>query len=254
MHWYYVVNGQRQGPVSDEEFANLIASGAVSSDTLVWREGMPAWAKYSSVAGAPAQESPGDTEVCAVSGKRYPRREMIQYDGKWISAEHRDTYFQRMREGVAQPGTYQYGGFWIRFCAKFIDGIILTLCGILLNLVVALVMFGTANYFGQALLRHSVHDRLVFQGLTWLIDTAWALAYACFFILRYDAPPGKMSVGLRLMRSDGSSLSVGRIIGRHFAEWLSSLILFIGYLMVIGDPERRALHDRICDTRVVKAR
>jgi len=254
MRWYYVLNGQRQGPVSDEEFARLASTGAIGADTLVWKEGMSEWAKYSGVAGAPSQPGEGDTEVCAASGKRYPRREMIQYDGKWISAEHRDAYFQRIREGVVQPGTFEYAGFWIRFCAKFVDGLILGISGIMLNLIVALVMFGSANYFGQALLRHTVHDRLVFQGLTWLIDTALAVAYACFFILRYDATPGKMSVGLRLIRSDGSSLSAGRIVGRYFAEWLSSIILFIGYIMVVGDEERRALHDRICDTRVVRAR
>src|SRR5207248_1376069 len=74
--------------------------------------------------GAPAVDD--GTEVCAVSGKRYPRREMIQYEGKWISAEHRDAYFQRLREGVAQPGEgavpgpFGYGGFWVRFAARFI--------------------------------------------------------------------------------------------------------------------------------------
>ena len=41
-----------------------------------------------------------------------------------------------------------------------------------------------------------------------------------------------------------------RAIGRHFSEWLSS-ILFIGYIMAAFDEEKRALHDRICGTRVV---
>jgi uncharacterized RDD family membrane protein YckC len=29
--------------------------------------------------------------------------------------------------------------------------------------------------------------------------------------------------------------------------------LFIGYLMAAFDDQKRALHDRICDTRVVRA-
>jgi uncharacterized RDD family membrane protein YckC len=41
-------------------------------------------------------------------------------------------------------------------------------------------------------------------------------------------------------------------LGRHFAEMLSGILLGIGYLMIAFDDEKRALHDRICDTRVIK--
>lgn len=42
--WYYADGGEQRGPVSDEEIANLIASGTVRANTLVWREGMENWA------------------------------------------------------------------------------------------------------------------------------------------------------------------------------------------------------------------
>ena len=29
---------------------------------------------------------------------------MIQYQGQWIAAEHKDAFFQRLREGVAASG------------------------------------------------------------------------------------------------------------------------------------------------------
>jgi uncharacterized RDD family membrane protein YckC len=61
-----------------------------------------------------------------------------------------------------------------------------------------------------------------------------------------------MACGLRVVRPDGEKISYARACGRTFAEVVSSLILMIGYLMVIFDDEKRALHDRICDTRVVK--
>ncbi len=56
------------------------------------------------------------------------------------------------------------------------------------------------------------------------------------------------------MRADGTPLSTGRIIGRHFAEMISNMILCIGYMMAGWDDEKRALHDRICDTRVIRTR
>jgi uncharacterized RDD family membrane protein YckC len=63
-----------------------------------------------------------------------------------------------------------------------------------------------------------------------------------------------MALGLKVVRADGTALTTGRIIGRHFAEWLSSLILAIGYIMAAFDDQKRALHDRICDTRVIRSR
>jgi uncharacterized RDD family membrane protein YckC len=54
------------------------------------------------------------------------------------------------------------------------------------------------------------------------------------------------------VRPDGEKISYARACGRGFAELVSSIILGIGYLMVVFDEEKRALHDRICDTRVVR--
>jgi hypothetical protein len=51
---------------------------------------------------------------------------------------------------------------------------------------------------------------------------------------------------------DGSNLSYGRSAGRHFAKYISGLTLWIGYIMAGVDEEKRSLHDRICDTRVIK--
>jgi len=44
MIWYYIASGERHGPVSDEDMAELGKSGVVDRDTLVWRDGMTDWA------------------------------------------------------------------------------------------------------------------------------------------------------------------------------------------------------------------
>jgi uncharacterized RDD family membrane protein YckC len=265
MQWYYAINGQRQGPVTDAEFQALVQNGTIAADTLVWRQGMSNWQPYSQVAptlsaaapvaaavaaGAPEGAAADDTAICAVSGKRYPKREMVEFEGKWISAEHRDTYFQRLREGAVAQGDFEYGGFWIRFCAKFIDGIVMFVVGMVVNVVFG-VGFGSfqqssdPNFFASFMIR---------QLLAILVGTMLRLAYYWFFLSRYSATPGKMVFGLKVVRSDGSALSTGRIIGRYFAEVVSSLILCIGYIMAAFDDEKRTLHDHMCDTRVIKTR
>jgi uncharacterized RDD family membrane protein YckC len=75
-----------------------------------------------------------------------------------------------------------------------------------------------------------------------------------FFVRKYDATPGKMALGLKILRSGGEKLTIGRIIGRYFATILSALPLLLGYIVAAFDDEKRTFHDRIVDTRVIKTR
>lgn len=49
--WYYAVEGTSYGPVSQSDFEQLVASGTVRRDTLVWQEGMEDWLPYSRAGG-----------------------------------------------------------------------------------------------------------------------------------------------------------------------------------------------------------
>jgi len=42
-YWYYLEAGQQKGPVAENECVKLFESGALSSDTLVWADGMKEW-------------------------------------------------------------------------------------------------------------------------------------------------------------------------------------------------------------------
>ena len=41
--WWYVSDGERKGPVSDDDLHQLLISGAINSATVVWKTGMEAW-------------------------------------------------------------------------------------------------------------------------------------------------------------------------------------------------------------------
>jgi uncharacterized RDD family membrane protein YckC len=60
-----------------------------------------------------------------------------------------------------------------------------------------------------------------------------------------------MACKLKITLEDGSRISYLRAMGRHFAKYLSGMILLVGYIMAAFDDHRRTLHDRICETRVV---
>jgi len=151
----------------------------------------------------------------------------------------------------------RYAGFWIRFLARLIDGILVGVINAVVRIPLML-MFGVgmmgAGGFGR-------HEGLIFGpamagvfGLSMLIGLALGAAYEVYFLSAHGATPGKMALGLRVIRADGGPISPMLALGRHFAMWISAFILMIGYIMAGFDPEKRALHDRICETRVVYSR
>lgn len=246
MEWFYATGGNRVGPVAPVAFENLVKEGVVKTDTLVWSKGMAEWRPYTDVAA--------ETAVCVSSGGRYWHRDMVPYEGSYISAEHKEQFFQRLREGVSQPNEMVYSGFGRRFLGKLVDGIINWVFGAVANLGLTMLFFGRFIFQPKPTTPELTGNFLAYQGATMLAGIVIGLAYYWFFLHKFAATPGKMAFGMKVVRSDGSALTTGRIIGRYFAEWLSSILFGIGYLMAAFDDERRTLHDRICDTRVIQKR
>ncbi len=71
---------------------------------------------------------------------------------------------------------------------------------------------------------------------------------------------GKRLLGLRIVRSNGEPVAIGRILGlRYFVGWIITMIPFIGVVFALADgllifrDSRKCLHDNIADTIVVRA-
>ena len=80
MNWYYDGGaGQRQGPVDDSTFEELIAAGTITPQTLVWHQGMKDWAPLSQVRDTtPRSSIVPETERCDVCGNFVPVTELIE--------------------------------------------------------------------------------------------------------------------------------------------------------------------------------
>ena len=178
----------------------------------------------------------GELSRCSECGMVYSEGELIRFGEALVCAKCKPLFVQRLREGVAVTGEMVYAGFWIRVGAKIIDGIVLSVVGFALGF---LGSFVASNAMARSVIQN-------------IFSLVISIGYTTYFLGAYSATPGKMACGLKVVRPDGEKISYARACGRFFAELVSSLILGIGYLMVIFDAEKRALHDRICDTRVVK--
>ena len=255
MNWYYVDAGQQAGPVDDTQLAALVSSGKILNDTLIWREGMDNWQMYGEVlgpsAGAPAAPpvaaslTPSEA-VCAECGRIFNVQDMIPYGGVHVCAGCKPVFMQKLAEGAKfDTGALNYAGFWIRVGAKVLDGLIL---GVVfgLPLIIFAIIGARAGADRQEFGVFQVLQ-LVFQ----LLLTAANICYQIFFLGKYGATLGKMACGLRVVTAEGGKISYGRATGRAFAEILSGMICYIGYLMVAFDDQKRGLHDHICNTRVI---
>jgi uncharacterized RDD family membrane protein YckC/DNA-directed RNA polymerase subunit RPC12/RpoP len=198
------------------------------------------------------------TYYCSECGRPAAPEELARFGDRLVCPNCKNAYAQKLREGVAPSGAVQYGGFWMRFVAYLIDGIIVGIpMGILAMVLVGGSMFSMMRLGPNAPPEEALAAMIPMFSSMAVLSMAGMVVYCTyetFFLVKFGATPGKMAMGLKVIRPDGSGIQIGRAIGRHFSKVVSGMILYIGYIMIGFDAEKRGLHDMICDTRVIKTR
>ena len=121
-------------------------------------------------------------------------------------------------------------GFWQRFGALFLDGLILLVPNIIVS-----VALGT----GAAA-----------QAITTLIGIA-------YFVYFEGGPTGqtigKKALNIRVydFRGGGGSIGYGRAVVRYLVRILSTIPLFLGYFWMLWDKEKQTWHDKAAGSVVV---
>jgi uncharacterized RDD family membrane protein YckC len=252
MNIYYADGGRQVGPIDKTELQSLIKNRKIDSRTLVWQPGMNGWEELglfvrrktrkdsqSMQAAAPVKQS-----LCAECGQAFAEDDMIRFAEAWVCASCKPLFVQKIKEGVTLAGEMEYAGFWIRVGAWFIDYIIMAIASVIIY--VPLTFMGFSSFDEPAAFA-------IVQMISTIFNFIIPAVYESWFVGKYAATPGKMACKLKVVMSDGDRVSFARAIGRHFAKYISWLILGIGYIMAGFDEQKRTLHDRICDTRVIKS-
>ncbi len=256
MNWYYVDQGQQAGPVSDAQFEELVRSGKIQPDTLVWREGMATWQTYreanisSPSSGPPPAAAAGSAigaspeAVCAECGKMFAIQDMIRHGGVYICANCKPVFMQKLAEGARlTTNELNYAGFWTRFAAVFLDGLIL----FAVNLCISLI----AGFSMRQAIGVEPKGTLALQLVLIAIQMTIGISYEVILIGKYGATLGKMACKIKVVTADGGRVSYLRSLGRYFGKLLSGFACLIGYIIAAFDSQKRALHDYICNTRVI---
>lgn len=131
-----------------------------------------------------------------------------------------------------------------RFLAALLDAAILLAIG-------SIVLYLTLKVCGLPFARLRVIPSVPFVSFLLLI----AGGYFTLFIAAGGQTIGKMAAGIRVISSDDDRARVplGHAILRAAAYFLSALPAGLGFLPALIGADRRAIHDRLADTRVVKA-
>jgi len=245
MQWYYAINGQRQGPVNQAEFERLVNAGTITPDTLVWRKPMLGWQTLAQVLAADPT-----AVVLTVSDVPPLLQASVGVGGDGGTEARTGVNIMDARPVV-------YGGFWRRTAAWLLDAVIVWFAAQIPIGIVGTIFFHDTMAMMEKLKGHPLTPEqamamMPFFGVIVLLFVLIGFVYDCFFLQKYAATPGKLAFGLAVCRTDGSRLTLGRIIGRFFAMRLNNLTLGLSYLAVAFDDEKRGVHDYVCDTRVVR--
>ena len=159
-----------------------------------------------------------------------------------------EDYCTNCGASLVESENIKYAGFWIRFAAYFIDGIIIGIPVGFIAFILGIFSMTSSNdvntsaYAGSLLI---IDIFLLFASL--MIST---LYYAGMNASKWQGTLGKMIVGIKITDLNGQRISFGRSLGRFFAAILS-IIFFIGYIMTAFTEKKQSLHDIIASTVVV---
>jgi hypothetical protein len=104
--WYYVLKGQRLGPVDEAAIAQLVSSGQLLQDDYVWKKGFENWKKLKDVSELQAIESDSAPSWTPPSSKKNSNDEFRLGS---LSQDERSVY---VRIGVDRGGSpAEYGPY-----------------------------------------------------------------------------------------------------------------------------------------------
>ena len=126
--------------------------------------------------------------------------------------------------------THPRAGFWIRFAAALIDGLIY---GIPASIVAAIIGLDTPG------------------------QNVFSLLVGLVYFSTQEGSTGQ-TIGKRLCNikvvdeTSGALIDIGRAAVRYLVSIVSGLVCLLGYLWMLWDPEKQTWHDKASKTVVLK--
>lgn len=147
-----------------------------------------------------------------------------------------------------------YAGFWRRAVAFILDMLIVAIpTTLVFGPMIALetLSLGEIDPNNLSATQAGVLGATVFSWQLVSLVLTW-LYFAFFESGKKQSTWGKRLLGIKVVGAEGQRISFARATGRFFAKTISYLIFYIGFIMAGFTSRKRALHDIIAETCVVK--
>lgn len=141
----------------------------------------------------------------------------------------------------------EYAGFWMRLGAYLIDGIILAIINYAIYFIPGFVYFAITGELGSNKPVPGAFA-VVILVLCLIISIAYPV---CFWRWRGQTP-GKMAVGIKLIRTNDSPVGWGAAAMRFLGYIICWVTFGLLFLWIAFDSRKRGIHDRIAGTCVIK--
>ena len=242
MKWFYIDTSitdgdRRQGPYSIDEIRDFVNEGKIKDETLVWHTGEANWKAWKDFPEASEPPEPTEEELLKQTIETLLQGRM-----------------QRKR----------FAGFFVRANAFIIDNLILSVVGAIFLYIMSLAGMLDLNAVSEIVNQYIdnpgstdlVSKALDLPGMSTFF-TIWSVVQAIYFIVFHavwGATPGKKLLRIHVEMANGEKLSWAFSIFRFVASIVTQATLIfygLGYLIVLIDPQKRALHDYLAKTRVV---
>ena len=231
--WYFMRGQERVGPLTQAQVEGLYQRGDIDDSTYVWTAGMANWAQAGQIRDQLSGPAPGSGNLMHDLGLDEPVVKPY-------------TYNPGEGGGYGGGGGGEYAGFWLRWVAMILDGIILgCLIGLPFNIIQVMAM-GGMEHFGE--------PQPLAQSLFWTFAGMILniIVFAAFEASPWQATPGKKILRIRVTDLDGDRLTFVRAAGRNAGKIVSGVILLIGYIMAAFTEQKQALHDIMAGCLVVR--
>jgi uncharacterized RDD family membrane protein YckC len=134
----------------------------------------------------------------------------------------------------------RYAGFWVRFFASLLDLVIIGLPVTILLVVIFFIFLDFDESFVYSI-KYKFIKIILFFIITVLFWVYWN-----------GKTVGKKLMNIKIVDYDtNSDIDFFQAMVRYFGYFVSTIIFFLGYIMIAFRTDKRALHDLISGTCVI---
>ncbi|MBF0426496.1 MAG: RDD family protein [Magnetococcales bacterium] len=185
-------------------------------------------------------ELPGGSVFCSQCGERVASPDSAQAAASTATDHLADASTTSITLSPPTGRAFSHAGFWVRVAASFYDQLIL--------IIPSLIVGAIAGFLFGAVMRDRAGLDMLGSLIGWIVGWVY---FANMESSRQQASLGKMLVKIKVVDLDGNPVSFSKASGRYFGKIVSTLALFVGFLMVGWTEKKQGLHDKMADCLVI---